>query len=677
MTSMVGRPITRWSLITGLVTWLAILGIAFGWHTGIRLSEIGHFGLLLLHEMGLFGFFLLGAFGYGTFILNITGLRKIRDGMHFICAISLGLGVLAHLTLALGALGLLYEVVAWILLAPGIVMAVLELYKHGRRIFRGIVLPKDASVFTVVLFVVLITNCLYPLLTDALSPPLWWDEVAYHLAVPKIYIQHHAIVYIPFIPYSNWPMEAEMLFTLGLLLRSETLAHLVEWSALLLACWSLYLVGKRFFSPQVGLLAAVLFSATPMALSLAGTGLIEPTLTLYVFLATIFYLEWTETQQRETWILSAVFGGLAASTKLNGALTPLTLGTLIAALTFKRTRSFKSACMRFLSFGSISFAVVAPWYLKNWLHTGNPFWPFLLEILGGRDWDSLGNEYLLGFIRKPNLPMTLTNWLGGLWYLTFDYQKFGSPQVRLGAHYLILLPLVIPAIFLEKKPCRRMLHQVSILAMIYYTLWFLQTHQSRFLMPTTPVLAVLAAYGVTWLAGIGNGKHLSIIQCGLMLLLLSTHWFFNPAARGLISDRWEYLSGRISREDFLVSRVPGYAVFSYANEHLPEDAYILLALYECRGYYLNRRYIWANPISQRVLRFEQFATPEELRDDLKARGITHVLFRPVGLERYAYIRHAEKITQITYILLRENTNLMLSTRDLELYEMVYRASSEQ
>lgn len=672
---MIEQRFVQRGLILGLIAWLAVLIAATGWRAGIRISEISHFGLLLLREMGLLAVLLGGAFGYGAFILYTTGLYKTRDGLYYICAVSLGLGVLAHLSLALGALRLLYEVVAWALLIPGMIMALLELYRYRTNILKGVTWSGTPTIFNAVLLLILITNGLYPLLTDALSPPIWWDEVAYHLAVPKLYIQHHAIIYIPFIPYSNWPMEAEMLFTLGLLLRSEILAHLIEWSAFLLICWGLFLAGKRFFSPQVGLLAAALFSATPMVLSLAGTGLIEPTLTLYVFLATVFYLNWVETRQHEAWILSSVFGGLAASTKLNGALIPLALGILTAVLTLKWTKSFKSACTRFSLFGLISFTVVAPWYLKNWLHTGNPFWPFLLEILGGRDWDLLGNEYLLGFIRKPNLPLTFANWLGGLWHLTFDYQKFGSSQVRLGTHYLPLLPLVIPAI-LGKTPSRRIVHQVSLLALIYYTLWFLQTHQARFLMPTTPILAILIAYGVTWLIEAGKGKFSGIVQCGVMLLLLSTHWFFNPSARELISDRWRYLSGQISREEFLASKVPGYIVFSYANENLPEDAYVLLALYECRGYYLNRKYMWANPISQRSLRLEQFSTSEELANELRSRGFTHILFRPTGLERYAYIRYAEKITQLTYDLLKKNANLVLRTPDLELYELVYRVSPE-
>lgn len=668
--------IFRGILVVGLLAWIVILVATVGWHAGIQFSEISHFGLLLFREIGLLSVLIGGAFGYGVFALRITGLYRIRDGFYYVYAISLGLGIVAHLTLALGALHLLYEIAAWALLVPGIVMTLVELYQHRYVRFGQFAQSEFPSTFTAILLVVLISNLIYPLLTDALSPPLWWDEVAYHLAVPKIYVQHHAVIYIPFIPYSNWPMEAEMLFTIGLLLHSEVLAHLIEWSAFLLTCWSLYLAGKRFFSPQIGLLSAVLFSSTPMVISLAGTGLIEPSLTLYVFLATVAYLEWVKTQQRKDWILSALFGGLAASTKLNGALIPLVLGILIATITLKRTRSLKQAWTHFSLYGLISFGVVSPWYLKNWVHTGNPFWPFLLEILGGRDWDPLGNEYLLGFIRKPNLPLTIPNWFAGLWYLTFDYQQFGSSQIRIGTSFLVLLPLILPAILLEKAQARRILHQVFILALIYYTLWFLQTHQARFLIPTTPVLAVLTAYGVTWLAESGKGKLSGITQCGLILLLLSTHWFFNPSARGLISDRWQYLSGQISREDFLATRVPGYSVFSYANQNLPEDAYVLLALYECRGYYLNRRYMWANPISQRILRLEQFATPEELNKELQLRGFTHILFRPVGLERYAYIRYAEEITRLTYTLLTENANLVIGTPDLELYELVYRTSSE-
>ncbi len=630
-----------------------------------------HFVSLLLQNIGLLGFILLGATGYGSLLLNITGLYRSKNSLYYISAISMGLGILAHLTFIISSLKLLYPVNVMVLILIGAVNNFFFL----PRLHINFQKTNFSSHLILLLFPIIIANFSYPILTDALVPPIWWDEVAYHLAVPKIYIQNHGLTYIPFIPYSNWPMEAEMLFMIGLLLGSETLAHLIEWISFLLTCWGLYWLGNRFFSPQTGLIAVTIFSTTPMVITLAGTGLIEPTLTLFVLLATIFYLEWTESQQHQHWILAAIFGGLAASTKLNAALVPFVLGIFVMIVLFKNSRSIRSALIHFFLFGLVSFIVVAPWYLKTLVYTGNPFWPFLIEILGGSDWDTLGNEYLIGFIRKPNLPLTFSNWITALWHLSFDYLKFGSSQIRIGLHFLAFFPLFIAANFLEKKQKQRILQRLSLIFLIYYTMWFFQTHQARFLMPTLPVMSILMARGSSLFIELNESKFIYISRTvfyGIISILLYTHWLLNPASYNLIADRWAYLSGKLNREEFLTTRVSGYSIFSYANNSLPEDAYVLLALYESRGYYLDRKYMWANPISQRVLRFETFNSSDELSHDLTNRGFTHILFRTVSLDRYSYIRYSEKIMELTFSLLSRNSTLILSTPEAELYELVSR-----
>jgi hypothetical protein len=286
-------------LILGWTVWLLVLGAAAGWYAGVRIFELAHFALLLLHQMGLLFLVVLGAFGYGVQIIKAVKITT-STGIYYLFSIALGLGVLAHLTYVLGMLGLLYELAAWLVILVGTVLALVDFYGH-RQVFRRIARFSRFSWFSLFMFVMLVLNAIYPLLNGALSPPVWWDEAAYHLAVPKIYINHRSIVYIPFIPYSNWPMEGEMLFTLGLLLRSETLSHLIEWVSVLLTCWGLYLLGKKILSSSVGLLAGVLFLSTPMVTTLAGTALIEPTLTLFTFLAVFCFLEWTETRQRGCW----------------------------------------------------------------------------------------------------------------------------------------------------------------------------------------------------------------------------------------------------------------------------------------------------------------------------------------------------------------------------------------
>jgi 4-amino-4-deoxy-L-arabinose transferase-like glycosyltransferase len=660
-------------LIAGLAALLTSLGV-IGWK-GIQAGELLHFGWLLLHSMVLLGVFLLGAFGLGTLVMRVIGSQDRGRLSFYLYSSSLGFGVLGHLTLALGVLGAYTPTVTWALILGSALLTPLEIIRGKsayRQAFAQIKLPEFVSWFSGILILLLAANWLYPLLSDALLPPLSWDEVAYHLAIPKIYIQNHALTYISFIPYSNWPLETEMLFTLGLLLSSETLTHLISWIAFLLTCVGIYIFGQRYFGTRTGLLSATVFSATPMVTTLAGTALIELPLTLFTFLATMTMVDWLETQENNLWLLSALFGGLAASTKLNAALVPLILALFMAIVLFRRKCSPSSVGKRFMIYGLIAAGVVAPWYVKTWIMTGNPFWPFLFGILGGRNWDALGSEYLFGFIRLPNMALTPANWLRGLWFLTADPVKFGPYRVSLGWQYLILLPFTIPALIRRKPNPRRILRAMAILGLIFYTSWFLQTHQTRFLMPTTAILALVAAVGITWLWQRKPGGWSFwpiLIQGSLLIFMLGTNWLVSPVDRNHVASRWPYLSGQITRDQFLESQIPGYDTYLFANHNLPTDAYVWLALYESRGYYLDRDYMWANPISQRAFPLESFDNSDELAAALSKLGFTHIIFRSAQLERYTYIRHGKEVTALTQRLLAEHGELLYQSSELELYAL--------
>ena len=511
------------------------------------------------------------------------------------------------------------------------------------------------------------SSLLYPLIANALVPPVSYDEVAYHLAIPKIYIQHHGITYIPFIPYSNWPLGTEMLFTLSLLLRSETLAHLVTWDALLLICAGLWWFARRYLDEQEGLLAAVLFAATPMVGALAGTALIELPLALYSFLAVITLIVWTEKRQTVWWVLSAICGGFAASTKLNGAVVPLILGLfLLAHRMLANPSQWWSVFKQFVAYGSIALAVVLPWYLKTWVFAGNPFWPFFLELLGGKNWDALGSEYLLGFIQLVNQPITLSNWFSGLPRLVMQARPFGGPGVHLIWYYLVLLLLAIPALIFSHGRRRRVLVWLCVIALGFYTAWFLETHQIRFLLSATPVLSLLMAAGAGWLMR-GHGRPIEfLVRVALVLSLIGTSWPFNRDTQALLRTRWPVLTGVQDREDFLSANVWGYTTYRYANDFLPADSRVWLALYESRGYYLDRDYTWANPISQRYMKLERYADADQLYEDLKAMGFTHMLFAPNRLERYEYIRYGPQLTRLALDLRSKHCNVQFETPDLVL-----------
>jgi 4-amino-4-deoxy-L-arabinose transferase-like glycosyltransferase len=615
--------------------------------------------------------FILSSFGYGSLLLRTIGLNDRRHFEYFIYSIALGFGVLGHVTLALGFVGLINKPTAAIIISFGLLLALFEVIKNKSAYHIPVIhLLKSLkfSWFSTVLIIILLTNLIYPLFANALVPPYNYDAAAYHLAIPKIFIQQNSINYISFIPHSNWPLETELLFTLSLLIASETVAQLITWITLILVCISLFYFGKKWFNSEVGLLAAVIFSSTPMVTTLAGTGLIELPLTLYTLLAIITFLEWLNSGERHNWILSAIFGGLAASTKLNGALVPLILGILLVYVILTRNQGNK--LKMFVFYGLIAFSVVSPWYLKTWVQTGNPFWPFLFDIFGGRNWDELGTEYLLGFIRLPNLELTMKNWLLGGYLLTFEAIRFGPYRVTLGPFYLLFIPFSIPALFRLGPKERRILIWLLLIGFMLYTIWFLQTHQTRFLMPASTVLALISAIGLWWFWNLGSRWWPTISKTILIILLVYFNWLTNPADRNQVKNSWLFLSDQMTRDQFLESVIPGFEVFSFANTNLADDAYIWMALYESRGYYLDREYMWANPISQRDIQLEKFMDASKLAEELHQRGFTHIIFRTDQLEALSYIRYGPELTELTRNLLSEHAQLIYQSTPLELYELL-------
>jgi hypothetical protein len=405
------------------------------------------------------------------------------------------------------------------------------------------------------------------------------------------------------------------------MMGSEVLPHLIVTAMTLLTALSMARFVQQWFDGDTAWLAATVYLAMPMVKYLAGVALIEGPLGFFGFLTIWAGYVWLESRAWRDLAVAGVLGGLTASIKLTGAAVPLAVGGmgLLWSLLRRRDRSWQNA-LQFAGYGLIALAVVAPWYVRSYVNTGNPFWPFLYPVFGGRYWDSVGDQIHTAWLHRPNLAPTLWNYVGGLWYLTVRWTQFGGH--RIGALILAQVPLAV--LLWRRKPW--LLGYLIGVSWGVYTMWFFTSHQTRFLMGVVPVLALLAAYVTNrllqlwprWLATPG--------RMALILYFVMGLPFVNARQRTLVADRWPYVAGRISREEFLRGHVDAYPAFEYANQHLPQDAKVLLAIWETRGYYLDRVAIWANPISQRVIKWEGFNDAGILTAFLRSRGITHVFW---------------------------------------------------
>ncbi|MDO8683033.1 MAG: glycosyltransferase family 39 protein, partial [Armatimonadota bacterium] len=257
--------------------------------------------------------------GFGRLILRAFAPKHAGGLEGFLFAAAIGMGALSYLILALGLIGLLYPTAVLILMLALMLVSRRNLSRgeasaSASDTMRGIIGQMLHPYIGIPIAVIGVSA-----LIGALAPPSFndWDALAYHLAVPSLYIKWHAIKYVPFTSHSNLPFLMEMLYAIGLLfpaLGGAALAKLFHFAAGVLTVLAIYVIGKKHFSPKAGAIGAAVFAAIPLVGWEATAGYIDLATSFYVVLAVLALLNhWDEGGQ---WgVLAFISLGLAAATK--------------------------------------------------------------------------------------------------------------------------------------------------------------------------------------------------------------------------------------------------------------------------------------------------------------------------------------------------------------------------
>jgi hypothetical protein len=204
-------------------------------------------------------------FGVGASVLR--RLRAEPGGLaeELPLAAAMGMGLLAYLVLGVGLLGHLEP---W---AMGGLLALLALAgrRHMLRLARGLpsivsaAAPRRSAAVALSFFLIVM---LILTLLGALAPAgdSDYDSLVYHLTIPKIYLQDGGIHFIPWLTHSNFPFTLEMLYTLGLSLRDQSLAKLFHFGCGWLTLCAVFAYGRRWWGERAGWIGAAVFAAIPI-----------------------------------------------------------------------------------------------------------------------------------------------------------------------------------------------------------------------------------------------------------------------------------------------------------------------------------------------------------------------------------------------------------------------------
>lgn len=560
------------------------------------------------------------AVGLGRLILFKISLSGVSKGEDFIFAAGIGFGILSYSVFILGATRALYPSMVYLLLGISAVISLIG-WKVRLSGSRKTEPEKLMLSFADAIPGLLLLICLLFGLLLALTPAIGNDALIYHLTVPKLYLEHHGFYFIPGNIFCNYPLNNEMLYLIGLTLRGDIVAKGIHFVMALLILVSMYQFSRHLVpSARFITLPLLIFYTIPSVFVNSHMAYNDLTVTFYTLLTVYAFLNWVSTKQTQWLAISGVFTGLSVATKYSALLLPV-IGCL-GILCISRSQQISNReTLRLLGLYILSTLVVgSPFYIKNWILTGNPLYPFLYEIFGGIGWDTdQARQYDL-FLRNLGMGRGLVDYLLLPWNLSF-HAKMNSPVFDgiLGPIFILTLPF---AIGIRNIP--NTLKMTVVYCGLTFLFWAANVHQIRYLMPIFPFLAIMTGYIL------GYYRHHRAIFCMLLVFIVASLGFngYHIIKDFQAINPIPVLTGRENRDAFLHRTIPAYGMFKYINTHLPENSRIFFIYMKGQGYLCDRSYYTDSMIESHTMDkiLSGATTPGQVYQELKNRGFTHILY---------------------------------------------------
>lgn len=598
--------------------------------------------------------FVLISASIGKKILNLFKF-KLGTLEEFVFCVGIGYAVLSYLTLILGLLGLLYKGMFYMLFLILIIVSLKEikyflLSVKKIRVFR-VALNFESFLFVVLILLIVLNFLITPTI------PFGLDVLAHYLAVPKIYILHHAISDIPYLNNSDFPMLIHMLFLVGMLIKSYWLAKLVAYSVGILLTLAIYSFCKRYFNKKIALLASVIFYSLPTIIQGAQVPRADIALAFYSFLAVYAFINYSCLLKKGWLVLSAIFIGLSASAKLNGIFNVFIFSLFIFVMV-KHKQGMRKAIFLVGSFVLISIIIVSPWYIKSYTYTGNPIYPYAYDYFGGEYYSKELAEEGTEVFEDYGTGKGLLSYILLPWNMTMQELKFGS-LLGIGPIFL----LFIPPLFLFKRDREYgLIVDLLLISWLFITMWFLLvSHALRHILVVLALLSVIAAYTIHRIL---KHKYLKTLTIFILIFMFLFNFALWKGARG---DELAPALGLETTEEFTskLKTHSNYEASQYINKNLPNSKILLFREY--RGYYLDVEYVNGFPTWHTYINYMGFEDEEDLYKRLKEIGITHIMINEWEHYRRDYIDICKKANELMERLLAKSAVKIYDERGIVVY----------
>ena len=336
-------------------------------------------------------------------------------------------------------------------------------------------------------------------------------------------------------------------------------------------------------------------------------------------------------------------------TKPNGLISCVLLTLFVPFLYSRSSREKKYVFPKAVGFVGVFLAVAllafSPWMIRNYQWKGNPIYPLYdkyfnpptldaKEIASDQDEES-GVPGLFGF---RSIHYGETWWQIALLPIRIFFEgKDGRPQYFDGKLNPFLLFLPIFAFWRNREEQLAVSREKKVLlafsVLFFAFAFFSAVLRIRYFSPIVPPLIILSAFGLrNVVARINHLKNArarkslaSVLAITLMLLFAFNASYVVDQFRYV--NPFQYLSGQLSRDEYISEYCPEYPAMQYVNENLPPDSRLLFLFMGKRGYYCDRDYIpdTAGQLNRLFQLINNSNSQKQILREFKRMRITHLI----------------------------------------------------
>ncbi len=455
--------------------------------------------------------------------------------------------------------------------------------------------------------------------------------------------------------FSNGPLYLQMLYLFGTLVKNEILPTLLTFFMGLILILSIISFGKRFLFLNYSFIPSLSLASFPLTSFLMSTPIADLPLSLFLFLTFYSYLLYKFNAKSGWLFLTGFFAGFSMGIKYQGMCLFFLLPIFILILERNLEKSIKNILIVFL----ISIILVLPWFIKNIVYTGNPFYPMLFNYFGGKGWSEENNKRFLEdlHLKSPFKRLSL------LYHVNFSSKVFGAGGI-IGPLLLIFIPF---SFFRRKDSVSNSLLMIALFSLFP----FLTSGNLRYSYLSILLLSLFIPYGIEELK---KFKGLKFIVFITFLIIIVSNSFTSFSHLNLVNPALNLVLGKEKKEDFLRNNLPFQKGIVFINKNLPSDSLILF-LYEARTAYVRRKFISATPYDNNILKdiLKRNIAPDKMLEELKNKGITHIFLNESEMNRiegkfdYLGIRDPEIKKKFYSFLLR--LSLIYSNQGIYIYSL--------